>query len=220
VLDALFPDPPVQANSDEPVGGAGFCDHMTLMEKLGGAFAGALAGFMRGMFATPGPPLMVYYSLINIKKEHVRSVNNAIAIFGAPLGAAYLLWWKGGWRWSQWPSYVIVLVFGVIGLGVGNVLFKYIASQLVMRIVIGLLALAAVTLLGPPLWFTFAFIILETLVLIGVIVWAKLSKREKISEPEEMEVPLTVASEEEEAEEQQDNHASLLAKANEEGSNV
>jgi hypothetical protein len=155
---------------------------MTPQEKVGGIIAGVASGFLRGMFGAGGPPMMVYVSLINMDKANVRALSNTVGIIVSPIAAVYILWFKEGWKWSHWPSYTIVVVFGVLGLGLGNWLYQFVSSQQVLRGVIGLLVLAAVVMLGPPLWVTIAVIVLEAALVLAVVLWSCWTKRRSMNQ--------------------------------------
>lgn len=104
---------------------------------------GSISGVMGGMFAMPGPPLVIYcINSLADKREYVSTLqafsvmcNVFYTLFRAKVGfysENTLLWWGVG------------LLGGMIGTSVGARFFNYISNRILRRIVYGLMIVSGI----------------------------------------------------------------------------
>lgn len=102
--------------------------------KFSQSVVGALSGCMGGMFAMPGPPVVLYcISAIGDKREYIATLQAFSVIFNV----FYTIFRANvGFFSDNIPSYWIVGLMGlVVGAWLGSRCFEYISSAMLKRIV-------------------------------------------------------------------------------------
>lgn len=116
---------------------------MLMNSKWAQGTIGSVSGVMGGMFAMPGPPLVLYcINTLSDKREYVTTLqafsvmcNIFYTLFRTKVGfysEDMLLWW------------VVGLLGGMIGTSVGTRLFEYISNKTLRRIVYVLMIVSGV----------------------------------------------------------------------------
>ena len=107
---------------------------MVLRSRISQSVVGALSGWMGGMFAMPGPPVVLYcINAISDKREYIATLQAFSVIFNifytifranvGFLGENTLFYWGVG------------LTGLIVGAWLGSRCFEYISSELLKRIV-------------------------------------------------------------------------------------
>lgn len=114
------------------------------------------SGLMGGMFGVSGPPLMIIITFAPLEKGPLRST--FIGIFALTnIPQSYFLYREGLFSWDAAPSYAAVATGGLLGTVVGNALYKYMSTQMLMRGILFLLICSCLTLLDLPNWALITF---------------------------------------------------------------
>ncbi|XP_004363316.2 hypothetical protein CAOG_03588 [Capsaspora owczarzaki ATCC 30864] len=129
--------------------------------KIFTAIAGVTSGFLRGLFGVGGPPLMVYVSLSGLDKKPLRATVTATSMVTLPILTGYLLIYEGRLKSDEWPRYLTAVCCSCVGLLIGNLLFKKFNTATVLRFILVLLVVAAMTMMSLPM--------IPTIVLLGLL---------------------------------------------------
>eukprot|EP01006_Ploeotia_vitrea_P049635 TRINITY_DN67362_c7_g2_i1.p1 TRINITY_DN67362_c7_g2~~TRINITY_DN67362_c7_g2_i1.p1 ORF type:complete len:395 (-),score=20.95 TRINITY_DN67362_c7_g2_i1:238-1422(-) len=136
--------------------------------KAGAALCGAASGLLNGMFGTPGPPLLIFFAFINTNASVVRGTSTACHFWNLPIRMLYFFGVKQRFDSSKLAHMVIVIVFGQIGLRIGDRMHETVSQTTSQWFMLALLFGACCLMLEYPLWISLpVFIALFTFV--GVI---------------------------------------------------
>ena len=111
--------------------------------KLAQVTIGSISGVMGGMFAMPGPPLVLYtISTIDDKREYVTTLQ----AFSVVMNLCYTLFrFKAGfYSEDTWLWWLVGLVGAVIGSSVGARCFEHISSRTLKYIVYAMMIISGV----------------------------------------------------------------------------
>lgn len=95
---------------------------------------GSISGVMGGMFAMPGPPVVLYcVSTMNDKREYV----STLQAFSVVFNVFYTLFRVKAGFYSEdtWIWWIVGLIGGVIGASIGSRCFEIISNRILKRIV-------------------------------------------------------------------------------------
>ena len=115
-------------------------------ERWAGPLAGSLGGFLGGMSAIWGPPMMIYFVMLRLPKEdYIQAVGLVWFIASIPLVIAYV-------RYGILTSDTVLLsmlacVPGFIGVAIGQALRKYVNQQAFTKLLLLFLFLVSLNLL-------------------------------------------------------------------------
>lgn len=118
--------------------------------RVGAVVAGAAAGLARGMLGIGGPPLMVFYALIDASKGVVRGTTNAVGIAALPFLAVYLLYVEHAWDTDHAFEYIAAAGGATVGLLVGNYIHHRVQTRHVMQLILLLLLSASLSMMRLP----------------------------------------------------------------------
>ncbi len=107
---------------------------MVIRSKISQIVVGALSGFMGGMFAMPGPPVVLYcISAIGDKREYIATLQAFSVVFNVFYTAFRA---NVGFFSDNTIYYWAVGLFGLLaGAWLGSYLFDYISSMMLKKIV-------------------------------------------------------------------------------------
>ena len=111
--------------------------------KLAQVTIGSISGVMGGMFAMPGPPLVLYcISTIDDKQEYVTTLQ----AFSVVMNICYTLFrFKAGfYSEDTWLWWLVGLMGAVIGSSIGARCFEHISSRTLKYIVYAMMIVSGV----------------------------------------------------------------------------
>jgi uncharacterized membrane protein YfcA len=114
--------------------------------KLAIASAGAGSGLMSGIFGLPSPALMILCMQYNIQYNTWRACNAATRLFLVVtlIGYAYA---RGEIAGGEWQLYLTVVVAGLGGVLLGNVLAKFVDQRIFPYVITSMLFFGSVLML-------------------------------------------------------------------------
>ena len=93
-----------------------------------------MSGFLRGLFGTGGPPMMIFAVWFNVPKTLFQAANPFIIAFGSGLIMYINLYYiKGEFKIKLWPIYLCILFGSFIGTCTGNLMSPHIDKRMVQN---------------------------------------------------------------------------------------
>ena len=115
-------------------------------ERWAGPLAGTLGGFLGGICAIWGPPMMIYFVILRLsKEEYIQAVGLVWFIASIPLVIAYVRY--GILTADTALLSALACIPGFIGLAIGQALRKYINQQAFTKLLLLFLFLVSLNLL-------------------------------------------------------------------------
>uniref|UniRef100_A0A383WJP0 Membrane transporter protein n=1 Tax=Tetradesmus obliquus TaxID=3088 RepID=A0A383WJP0_TETOB len=115
----------------------------TLRLLMYGSLAGSVSGAMAGMTGMGGPPLMMLYEKLQVKKDTVRGCNAVLSVLQFRV-IAYAL--TGSFTRDDLALYVAVSVAGLVGLCLGSHLASRMDQATFSKVMVALMLLCCVLL--------------------------------------------------------------------------
>eukprot|EP00998_Keelungia_sp_KM082_P005374 NODE_1702_length_1243_cov_61.008961_g1687_i0.p1 GENE.NODE_1702_length_1243_cov_61.008961_g1687_i0~~NODE_1702_length_1243_cov_61.008961_g1687_i0.p1 ORF type:complete len:352 (+),score=46.64 NODE_1702_length_1243_cov_61.008961_g1687_i0:129-1184(+) len=108
--------------------------------KAGAAACGAMSGLLNGMFGTPGPPLLIFFALApGFNSSAVRGTSTACHFFNLPIRLVYFFFVKKKFDATKLIPMLVVIVFGQIGLRIGDKMHSAVRETVVQWSMLALL---------------------------------------------------------------------------------
>jgi len=115
-------------------------------EKWLGPLAGALGGLLGGITTIWGPPMMMYFIMLQLPKEaFVRTVGLAWFCLAIPLAIAY--WRNGIFTGGIIPLSIAACVPGMIGIRIGEVIRDHIDQETFRKVMLVILLIIGLNLI-------------------------------------------------------------------------
>ena len=130
------------------------------------------SGFLRGLFGVGGPPMIVYFLATDVDRRVVRALVPLSTGFGSGIPLIVnLLWIKGQFDESRWPTYLSMFLSFVAGLLIGNAVHRFVDQKLFRMALLFILLCGSVNLLlvdlGPvSMWSSFVLMIVFVALLV------------------------------------------------------
>lgn len=134
------------------------CDHMytfTSWREYGLVWiTGLTSGVFGGMFATSGPPVMLFVSYVNLDKNETRATIAVTSCLENIARLVFILFWQTDYDVHSVSFLYLALLLIVssgLALGIGNAVAKYVNQTIFRYIMLLLLTLGSVMLLTTGL---------------------------------------------------------------------
>lgn len=115
-------------------------------ERWAGPLAGSIGGFLGGISTIWGPPMMIYFIMLRLRKEdYIQAVGLVWFIASIPLVIAYVRY--GILTAETAPLSALACVPGFVGLAIGQALRKHINQQAFTKLLFLFLFLVSLNLL-------------------------------------------------------------------------
>ena len=113
---------------------------------LGALGAGMASGFLQGLFGTGGPPIIFFFSLVDITKADIRGTSiwsNMVQLLPRFIFMLYF----GIFDFpALWPLYLCTIPSTLLGTYCGNAVFKYVDVNAVLMVLQGLVLISTISL--------------------------------------------------------------------------
>lgn len=80
---------------------------------------GCVSGFLYGAFRTGGPPIVIFFTFLNLDKDAIKGTNILLNLLQQPTAIISMFLYKV-WRIEQWSLYVAGPIGSSFGMWVGN----------------------------------------------------------------------------------------------------
>lgn len=109
-------------------------------------FVGGLSGTLTTSIGMPGPPLLLYFSSTNTKKDILRGTTLAYYLYIYVVSLIIQITFTGT-SWTIWKSSGIAIPLVIIGMFLGQYLFKWMQQSFFQFLTYGLLLFTGIYLL-------------------------------------------------------------------------
>ena len=136
-------------------------------------FVGICAGLARGLFGTGGIPTSIFVLLSNINKDQFRGSMSVCNAIRDTIAFMQILFIQKEYRNDRIIEYISIVIIGIIGLIIGNIISKYVNQELfhlfIMYIILGGGILLTFRDLNEH--YLFDFFLSISLILIGLLLF-------------------------------------------------
>ena len=133
-----------------------------------GCAAGAIYGFLTGSFGTGGPPLMILFVFLNLKKTSVRTIPCLVQLMSLPVhGFSFLQ--HGILKAEHWHFYVFSILGSFSGGFLGSALHNKVDDKTIHFILRMFVVAGAGTLAGVENDTTLGYVVLGCSICVGLL---------------------------------------------------
>jgi uncharacterized membrane protein YfcA len=112
-------------------------------------FTGFASGLLGGLIGTGGPPQLVAFSSLQLKKEQIRGVKVLATLVSNSLRIAlFIAWGQGELFKEKWWVYLTVTIASLVGATIGSWAREYVQGETILRLLYVLLFLSTAELFG------------------------------------------------------------------------
>ncbi len=115
---------------------------------IGGLIAGCLSGFTAGAFGIGGPPVMIYFALLELEGTIIRDTYMLVCTLSLPFLVGARLYF-GVFQLGDWFLYLISTIMVLLGLKLGYIIHPKVNTAVILVFLQGFVLLSSIPLTKP-----------------------------------------------------------------------